>query len=76
MLRFITDSELSQKTEYNINLEDIGDIIHTLVRKVAWLENMNRSLDAEVHILRDELNKTINFNNTAKDYFLGENNTQ
>ena len=76
MLRLITDSELSQKTEYNINLEDIGDIIHTLVRKVAWLENMNRSLDAEVHILRDELNKTINFNNTAKDYFLGENNTQ
>lgn len=76
MLRFITDSELSQKTEYNINLEDIGDIIHTLVRKVSWLENMNRTLDAEVHILRDELNKTINFNNTAKDYFLGENNTQ
>lgn len=76
MLSFITDSELSQKTEYNINLEDIGDIIHTLVRKVAWLENMNRNLDAEVHILRDELNKTINFNNTAKDYFLGENNTQ
>lgn len=76
MPRFITDSELSQKTEYNINLGDIGDIIHTLVRKVTWLENMNRSLDAEVHILRDEINKTINFNNTAKDYFLGENNTQ
>ncbi len=76
MLRFISDEELSQKTAYNINLEDVGDIIHTLVRKVSWLENMNRTLDAEVHILRDELNKTINFNNTAKDYFLGENNTQ
>ena len=76
MLRFISDEELSQKTAYNINLEDVGDIIHTLVRKVAWLENMNRTLDAEVHTLRDELNKTINFNNTAKDYFLGENNTQ
>lgn len=76
MLRFISDDELSQRTEYNINLEDVGDIIHTLVRKVAFLENMNRRLDAEVHTLRDELNKTINFNNTAKDYFLGENNTQ
>ena len=76
MLRFIAGSELSQKTEYNINLDDISDIIHTLVRKVAWLENMNRTLDAEVHTLRDELNKTINFNNTAKNYFLGENNTQ
>ena len=76
MLRFITDSELSQKTEYNINFDDIGDIIHTLVRKVAFLENMNRRLDAEVHTLRDELNKTINFDNTAKGYFSGEKNTQ
>jgi len=76
MLRFLSDEDLSQKTEYNINLEDIGDIIHTLVRKVAFLENINRNLEAEVYKLKDELNKTINFNNTAKDYFLGENNTQ
>ena len=76
MLRFITDEELSQKTEYSINLEDIGDVIHTLVRKMAYLESMNRNLESEVYKLKEELDKTINFNNTAKDYFLDENNTQ
>lgn len=76
MLRFITDEELSQKTLYSINLEDIGDVIHTLVRKMAYLESMNRNLESEVYKLKEELDKTINFNSTAKDYFLDENNTQ
>ena len=76
MLRFLSDEELSQKTEYNINLEDISDVLYTLVRKVNFLENINRNLEAEVYSLKDELNKTINFDNTAKGYFSGENTTQ
>ena len=76
MLRFLSDEELSQKTEYNINLEDISDVLYTLVRKVNFLENINRNLEAEVYSLKDELNKTINFDNTAKGYFSSENTTQ
>lgn len=69
MLNFLSEDQLAQKTEYEINLSDMDDIIHTLVRRVTYLEGSVRNLESENFKLREELNKTINFSNTEKNIF-------